>query len=101
MDVGQARFPHITVMDRQFLTIPAVSATTERVFNFTGLTLRWYFRVFSFGGLTLRWYTPLVLFYRVVAKWHVRVSKQSCKQANRLILWGVGAPRHFLFWIFL
>ena len=52
-DVGQARFPHITVMDRQFLTIPAVSATTERVFNFTGLTLRWYFRVFSFGGLTL------------------------------------------------
>ncbi len=23
------------------------------------------------------------------AKWHVRVSKQSCKQANRLILWGV------------
>ena len=24
------------------------------------------------------------------AKWHVRVSKQSCKQANRLILWGVG-----------
>jgi hypothetical protein len=36
------------------------------------------------------------------AKWHVRVSKQSCKQANRLILWGVGgAPqkknRFFLF----
>ena len=28
------------------------------------------------------------------AKWHVRVSKQSCKQANRLILWGVGgAPQ--------
>ena len=24
------------------------------------------------------------------ANWHVRVSKQSCKQANRLILWGVG-----------
>ncbi len=24
------------------------------------------------------------------AKWHVRVSKQSCKQANGLILWGVG-----------
>ena len=23
------------------------------------------------------------------AKCHVRVSKQSCKQANRLILWGV------------
>jgi TolB-like protein len=21
------------------------------------------------------------------AKWHVRVSKQSCKQGNRLILW--------------
>ena len=27
------------------------------------------------------------------AKCHVRVSKQSCKQANRLILWGVGAPQ--------
>jgi hypothetical protein len=27
------------------------------------------------------------------AKWHVRVSKQSCKQANHLILWGVGAPK--------
>jgi hypothetical protein len=30
-----------------------------------------------------------------VAKWHVRVSKQSCKQGNRLILWGVCVPRHF------
>jgi hypothetical protein len=29
------------------------------------------------------------------AKWHVRVSKQSCKQTNRLILWGVGAPKIF------
>jgi hypothetical protein len=25
----------------------------------------------------------------MLAKCHVRVSKQSCKQANRLILWGV------------
>ncbi len=39
----------------------------------------------------------------VKPKWHVRVSKESCKQANRLILWGVGgAPpkkksRFFLF----
>ena len=38
-DVGQARFPHIAVMTRQFLTIPAASATVERVFSFTGLTL--------------------------------------------------------------
>ena len=38
-DVGQARFPHITVMDRQFLTIPVSSVTVERVFSFTGLTL--------------------------------------------------------------
>jgi hypothetical protein len=30
-----------------------------------------------------------------VTKWHVRVNKQSCKQENHLILWGVGAPRHF------
>ena len=28
-DVGQARFPRITVMARQFLTIPASSATVE------------------------------------------------------------------------
>ena len=38
-DVGQARFPHITVMDRQFLSIPVTSATVELVFSFAGLTL--------------------------------------------------------------
>ncbi len=38
-DVGQARFPHIAVMARQFLAIPAASATAERVFSFAGLTL--------------------------------------------------------------
>ena len=40
-DVGQVRFPRITVMTRQFMTIPVDSATTvsERVFSFTGLTL--------------------------------------------------------------
>ncbi len=38
-DVGQARFPRISVMARQFLTIPTVSATAERVFSFAGLTL--------------------------------------------------------------
>ena len=38
-DVGQARFPRIPVMTRQFLAIPASSATAERVFSFAGLTL--------------------------------------------------------------
>ena len=38
-DVGQARFPRIAVIDRQFLTIPVTSATAERVFSFAGLTL--------------------------------------------------------------
>ena len=38
-DVGQARFPRISVMSRQFLTIPATSAIAERVFSFAGLTL--------------------------------------------------------------
>ncbi len=38
-DVGQARFPRIAVMTRQFLAIPVTSATTERVFSFAGLTL--------------------------------------------------------------
>ena len=37
-DVGQARFPRIAVMTRQFLSIPAASTTAERVFSFTGLT---------------------------------------------------------------
>ncbi len=37
-DVGKARFPHITVMTRQFLSIPPTSATAERVFGFAGLT---------------------------------------------------------------
>jgi hypothetical protein len=31
------------------------------------------------------------------AKWHVRVSKQPCKQGNRLILW---ASEHHFFSIF-
>ncbi len=38
-NVGQARFPLISVMARQFLAIPAASATAERVFSFAGLTL--------------------------------------------------------------
>jgi hypothetical protein len=38
-DVGQARFPRIAVMDRQFLSILEDSATVERVFSFAGLTL--------------------------------------------------------------
>jgi hypothetical protein len=36
-DVGQARFPRKSVMARQFLAIPAVSATAERVSSFAGL----------------------------------------------------------------
>ncbi len=35
-DVGQARFPRISVMSCQFLAIPAASATAERVFSFAG-----------------------------------------------------------------
>ena len=38
-DVGQARFPRITVMARQILAIPESSTTAERVFSFAGLTL--------------------------------------------------------------
>ncbi len=38
-DVGQARFQRISVMARQFLAIPAASATAERVFSFAELTL--------------------------------------------------------------
>ena len=38
-DVGQTRFPRITVMVRQFLTIPVSSATAKRMFSFAGLTL--------------------------------------------------------------
>ena len=38
-DVGQVRFPRISVMTRQFLSIPATSTTDERVFSFTGLTI--------------------------------------------------------------
>ena len=37
-DVGRDSFPHISVMTRQFLTIPETSATVERVFSFAGRT---------------------------------------------------------------
>ena len=38
-DVGQGRFPRISVMTCQFLPIPTVRTTVERVFSFAGLTL--------------------------------------------------------------
>ena len=38
-DVGQARFPRIAVMVRQFLTIPVTSAKADRVFSFVPQTL--------------------------------------------------------------
>jgi hypothetical protein len=38
-NLRKARFPRIAVMARQFLAIPAASATAERVFSFAGLTL--------------------------------------------------------------
>ena len=38
-DVGRARFPHIAVMTRQFLSIPTSSTNTERVFSFVAQTL--------------------------------------------------------------
>jgi hypothetical protein len=38
-DVGQARYPLIAAMARQFLPFPVTSATVERVFSFAGLTL--------------------------------------------------------------
>ena len=31
------------------------------------------------------------------AKWHVRVSKQSCKQTNLLILWGCWSTKIYFF----
>ena len=37
--VAKKVVPRISVMTRQFLAIPVVSATAERVFTFTGLTL--------------------------------------------------------------
>jgi hypothetical protein len=37
----------------------------------------------------------------LTAKCHVRVRKQSWKQGNHLILYGVWAPRHFFFNFFL
>ena len=38
-DVRQARFPRITVIERQFLAIPEASETSRRVSSIAGLTL--------------------------------------------------------------
>ncbi len=38
MTTGQVRFLRIGIMTRQFLAIPVVIATAERVFSFAGLT---------------------------------------------------------------
>ncbi len=58
--------------------------------------------VWTDGQLTslLEVFVPPRLNQQRLAKWHVRVSKQSCKQGNHLILWGVCTPRHFLFRFF-
>jgi len=48
-DVGQARFPRTSVMTRQFLSIPSVSVTTERVF-----------RNSMNNGSPFQWFWPLV-----------------------------------------
>ena len=55
-DVGQTRFPRITVMVCQFLVILTTSATAERVFSFVGLTLSDLFKSLREGTLeTIMW----------------------------------------------
>ena len=59
-DVGQARFPRIAVMARQFLAIPAASATAERVFSFAGLTLSDLRKSLLEGTLEAKWGSPSI-----------------------------------------
>ena len=67
-DVGQARFPRIAVMDRQFLAIPAASVTDERVFTFAGLTLSDLCKSLLEGTLEaimwVKWGSPSIPFGR-------------------------------------
>ncbi len=67
-DVGQARFPHIAVMTRQFLSISESSATTERVFSFAGLTLSDLLKSLLEGTLETimwtKWGSPSIPFGR-------------------------------------
>ncbi len=69
-DVGQARFPHISVMARQFLTIPAASATAERAFSFAGLTLSDLRKSLLEGTLEAimwtKWGLPVFLWVEVI-----------------------------------
>jgi hypothetical protein len=37
-EIGQKKFPHVAVMARQYLGVPASSAIVERIFSFAGLT---------------------------------------------------------------
>ena len=69
-DVGQTRFPRIVVMTCQFLTIPAASATTERVFSFAGLTLSDLRKSLLEGTLEAmmwaKWGLPIFLWVEVI-----------------------------------
>jgi hypothetical protein len=37
-EIGEKRYPHIALMARQYLAVPASSAAVERIFSFAGLS---------------------------------------------------------------
>ena len=37
-EIGEKRYPHIALMARQYLAVPATSAAVERIFSFAGLS---------------------------------------------------------------
>jgi hypothetical protein len=98
MDYTQAGWPILSQIGRGEVLLIFVGKKDPQGLVHPSMEMYGIMKKSDWGDLT----TPLDVQRRMEAKWHVRVSKQSCKQANRLIVWGVSSTtkknsRFFLF----
>jgi hypothetical protein len=93
--------PSCIVLDSSHVMGWSISRVLDAFQSITSCVIFRYSKPSFSSGISFqivwRHFSPEIHNLSLRAKWHVRVSKQSCKQGNRLILWGVWAPRHFFF----